>query len=600
MKIKHSKKLIFGLGIGLGAALLLSSCTQNFCSDIDFARMTYPYEQGVTIYCTETEYNAYAAQNPEFIAEQEAEGLAGYALKGNTSIYKYIPYSVADNDGGYPVYTYKAKKATLVNNIVAACYKNGYRVPSVKYFAAIDDFVLRSALYMAANPGTPYTSVADIKWTDTLTNYAANNVVVYDPTIEDEPTYETNPQGNILYINPYLDSDTIGGTGVKQIKNGFSLLKEYGYVKFSGYQDYYFRFYEQFNSLLLNGTIKYDVGGGVKTISTTELEAIHVEHDDATYNDSDYFVQYRSTVNGKSLANRSCIATIDGYFGHYGLASDWEVHITKKDLGYAYSKGPLEGLLVYPVSWMVDMFASTMDPGLSGLGQIWALVFVTLIVRGLLILLTFKQTMDQQKMQALAPELAKIQAKYPNSNTNQAEKQRMSQEQMALYKRNKINPLGQILMMVIQFPIFICVWSGLQGSAALSTGSFLNMRLSDTIREILFNTSGNWVGNEHGWWTALILFILMAATQIFAMILPRLITKAQQKKVPQLSKNPAQNSQGKTMKWVSIIMIGFTIVMGFMLPSAMGIYWLIGGLISITQTLVTQLIIAKRRNKKRK
>ena len=124
------------------------------------------------------------------------------------------------------------------------------------------------------------------------------------------------------------------------------------------------------------------------------------------------------------------------------------------------------------------------------------------------------------------------------------------------------------------------------------------MRLSDTIREIVFNTTGTWYQNTDGWWTALILFILMAATQIMAMLLPRIIQKIQAKKVPQLSKNPAQDKQNKQMKWISIGLMGFTIVMGFLLPSAMGVYWLIGGIISMIQTGVTQLLIARKKSKK--
>ena len=147
--------------------------------------------------------------------------------------------------------------------------------------------------------------------------------------------------------------------------------------------------------------------------------------------------------------------------------------------------------------------------------------------------------------------------------------------------------------MIVQFPVFICVWAGLQGSAALSTGEFLNMRLSDNINTILFNTKGTWYANTTGWWTALVLFILMAATQIFAMILPRILAKKMTKNVAKMSKSATANQQNNTMKFVSYGLIIFTIVMGFFLPSAMGIYWLIGGLISIVQTVITQIIMAK-------
>ena len=74
----------------------------------------------------------------------------------------------------------------------------------------------------------------------------------------------------------------------------------------------------------------------------------------------------------------------------------------------------------------------------AGWPQLLALVVVTIIVRLVIIAVTFKSTASQQKIQSLQPELAKIQAKYPNSNTNQAEKQRLAEEQMKLYKKQKI------------------------------------------------------------------------------------------------------------------------------------------------------------------
>ena len=590
--MKVSKKLLFGVGLAAAGAILLSGCTQNFCNDADFAAMAYPYEQGVTVYCTKDEYDAYKAENTELINKEEADHIAGLALKGNNEIYKYVPYTVQNNDGGYPVYTYKAKKAEFVNNLTSSAYKNGYRVPTVKYFAAVDDFVLRAALYEAYS-SVSYTSIKDLK-TD-LSEKAANLKVL--PSNTDPKTVDYSD--GTWYINPYIQADTRGGKDVAQIKEKHSILKEYGYLKFSGYKRVWYQYLSQLNNYLVNGFVEINVDNNKEIVEDIPFDIV-VSPDDAPYVGSDFDSLYRNNVSGKVTANRSCITSKDDYYGHYGLAADWEVHITQKDLGYAYGKGFLEGLLIYPVAWMVDTFSYQFDPGLSGMGQIWALVCVTLIVRLLLIAVTFKSTMGQQKMQALGPELAKIQAKYPNANTNQAEKARLSQEQMALYKRNKINPMGQILVMIIQFPVFICVWAGLQGSAALSTGSILNMRLSDTIKDILFNVQGAWYTNVDGWWTALALFLLMAATQIMAMLLPKIIQKVQSRNVPQLTKNPAKDRQGKQMKWVTIALMGFTIVMGFLLPSAMGVYWLIGGVISMVQTGVTQLIISRKRSTKRK
>ena len=239
-----------------------------------------------------------------------------------------------------------------------------------------------------------------------------------------------------------------------------------------------------------------------------------------------------------------------------------------------------------------------MDPALSGVGQILSIIFVAIIVRMTLMLLTLRSQIGQQKMQALQPQVAKIQSKYPNANTNQAEKTRMNMEIQALYKRNKISMFGPFIGLILQFPIFIYVWDAMNGSAALSTGAFLNLRLSDPIRDVLFNVSGAWYTNVGGWWTALVLYLLMAVAQIAAVLVPNIIRKHNQKKVEKLYKNANQESQNKTMKWMTYGMVGFTLIMGFTLPSAMGVYWFIGAIISLSQNLITQAVVkAKNKNK---
>ena len=627
--MKHSshKKLLVGLGLGLGA-ILLTGCTANFCSQHDQAAMAYPYDQGVTVYCTKEEYDIWAAENPEayqrekqWSDEAEALGLPrieGLALEGNALVYKYVPISpekktstTSTAEGtqetvtyNWDVVTYDAIKfeGSVLQTVIKTGRENGYYIPSVYYFGLLDDYVLKASV--AASFGkTGYQHSADYKaylnddndfknFVVSLTAHDTSNgwsVSAYDKADTNGSKYFDYTTKTVLKAidgHPIAIFDTetkYDGT------NKGSVLHFGGKMKYSGAVDEsgkevsrkLWGFYDEWNREILEAS---------------ELGFSKLDH--YSVPSTDFITAYKSAMGTKVNTIRSCIATRDDNFGHYGSNGDWRVAIQKKDWGYAWSKGFLEGLLVFPVSWLVDTFAYGMDPALSGVGQVWALVFVTLIVRGLLLLVSFRSTLSQQKMQALQPELAKIQAKYPNSNTNQAEKQRLSQEQMALYKRNKINPFGQILILIVQFPVFICVWSGLQGSAAMSTGSFLNMRLSDTIQSILFNVQADgWVANATGWWTALILFLLMAATQIFSMVLPRIFQKAAAKKVEKLGKNPAQDSTNKTMKYMSIAMIGFTIVMGFMLPSAMGIYWLITGIISMAQTLITQLVLMKSRKK---
>ncbi|MCR5078651.1 MAG: membrane protein insertase YidC [Bacilli bacterium] len=555
---KSHKSLFAFLAVGVGL-LTLTSCTANFCSDEDRAQMAYPYDQGVTVYCTEAEYNSYKADNAALVEYEESIGISGKVFDCNDNIYKYVPYQV----NAYGIYEFTGAKTTfLQGTVLKAAYSAGYPLPSLQYWAEIDNQVLEACVYMAYQSDRGQTPTFDV---------TATNQVAPDTFKESLTAHEDSETVWSISAFTKADSDTVTEDS-KIIKH--SVLRQYGYLKFTGKDN---KLWANLDQWYKNAYASNEAGLGIDGCPT-----------------SDFMTYYQTQVNNKVANIRSCIATRTGSYGHYGSNANWEVNITKKDWGYAWSKGFLEGLLVYPVSWLVDTFAFSFDSSLSGVGQIWALILVTLIVRGLLMLVTFRSTMSQQKMTALQPELAKLQAKYPNSNTNQAEKQKLAQEQMALYRRNKIHPMGQILVLIIQFPVFICVWSGLQGASTLSTGQVLNLRLSDNINTILMNVSGTWYANTTGWWTALVLFLLMAGVQIMAMVLPRIIQKRAQKNAPKLSANPAQTDQQKQMKMMSIVMVGFTIVMGFMLPAAMGVYWLISGLLSMLQTLITQLIIRRR------
>ena len=137
----------------------------------------------------------------------------------------------------------------------------------------------------------------------------------------------------------------------------------------------------------------------------------------------------------------------------------------------------------------------------------------------------------------------------------------------------------------------------MQGSAWLSTGAFLGLHLSDSISSVLTNWS-NWGNPSSGVWTALTLFLLMSAAQVVSMLLPQWIAKKKQKGFQKLGKNPAQKSQSNKMKWFTYIMMVFIIIMGFSLASAMGVYWFVGALISIAQTLITNAVAERKKNKK--
>lgn len=358
------------------------------------------------------------------------------------------------------------------------------------------------------------------------------------------------------------------------------VLDEYGYLKY----------YDSFNDKIKLWT-NWD----------NYNEEVRLNIDIDQYPDQDFLNFYKKQMNSFISGYNSCIATTDGEYGYYGYGSHkTPIEIEKKDWGYAWKKGFLEGLLIYPIGWTIDsMVQGFINVGLNpdnGVPQLLSILFITIIIRLIMMAVTFKQTTGNTKMMELQPEIAKIQAKYPN-NTKR-EKELMAMEMQKLYKKNKINPFMTILVMVLQFPVFICVWGALSGSSWLSSGEFLGLRLSDSISSALFNGS-NWVGPNPSAWTALVLFILMTAAQVTATLLPQWLQKKKQKKVAKLSKNLTQKSQSNKMKWFTYIMLGSIVFMGFFLASGMGVYWFVGAIMSIAQTLIMQAITSHR-TKKRK
>ncbi|VFU07488.1 membrane protein of unknown function [Methylocella tundrae] len=81
-----------------------------------------------------------------------------------------------------------------------------------------------------------------------------------------------------------------------------------------------------------------------------------------------------------------------------------------------------------------------------------AILIATVIVKGLFFPLASKSYLSMAKMKAVAPQIAAIRDKYPE------DKMKQQQETMALYKREKINPVSGCLPMLIQIPVFFALY----------------------------------------------------------------------------------------------------------------------------------------------
>ena len=293
---------------------------------------------------------------------------------------------------------------------------------------------------------------------------------------------------------------------------------------------------------------------------------------------SSYYHSYMKNQYEAHLTTITAYITpVDGIFG------DDNVALEGKTWGEAFEHGLIEGLFVWPISALL-YYLSIAFSGLGAFGTVLAILIVTIIVRGIILLCTWKQTASQQKMQEIQPEIEKLQQKYPNSNTNETERNLLAQEQMKLYQKHDINPLGSLITLIIQFPVFIAVWGAMSGSAILREGDIFGLQLSAATGQSILE----W--NMPSSIVAIVIFVLMAAAQATSMLLPQHLAKQKAKKVEKTKKSPAaeeSQSQTQMMSWVMLVMI---IVMGFSLPVAMAIYWIISALISLTQSLIMSSI----------
>ena len=596
---KKSLKKVFGGTAVLGAVLLLTSCN-SFCSNLDTSNYMFGYNGMNTTYFESYEQgeqyilDTFKAQANVDVEKVTLESLVlemnpndtnddvSY-VNGDTKRTDLFFYKVNENLYALKNVTIYAKGISTVENTNGVSYTFGLNdftknvlntaasynmiTPTSSYWEELDNKVLDAMIAEAKNTGV-----------ESLANVSKDNLtyeILYGYTPEQLQEYK-NDTSNETLLNEMLEG------GENNIGRNNALLARTGFVKY-------------YNEA--NPSDKFE---NLRIWNNEIITQEGFNFDDGL---SSNFLNLMSSTLSTQVANlRTCITVDDGFYGHVSndpLNDTVLIEGKGEDFyegwGRAFSEhGFLEGLLVYPIGTMVENFAHIF--GMNGYGQIFAVLLATFIIRILFMLVTLPSTLSQQKMTFLQPELAKLQQKYPNANTNDYEKQKLAAAQMALYKKYKVHPFASLLIIFIQFPVFICVWNALQGSASLSRDAVLGLRLSDTIWNVLSNFT-NWPSNP-GWWTALVLIILMSAAQIISMLVPNWLNKKKMKNVTKLNNSSSMNQQNKTLKYTQWIMTIFIVIMGFTLPSAMGVYWFAGAIISIIQSIVIHYIFIVRSNKR--
>ena len=190
-----------------------------------------------------------------------------------------------------------------------------------------------------------------------------------------------------------------------------------------------------------------------------------------------------------------------------------------------------------------------------GLSYGWSIIVLTLIVRILFYPATAKANASMKKMQQVQPKLKELKERYKDNP------QLMNAKMMELYKAEGVNPFGGCLPLLLQLPVFIALYTTLDGAVELRQVPFWwspDLAGPDTVCRIplyFFSLPVN------------PLVLIMTALMIF------------QQHITPMSGDPMQK---KMMMWMPVVML----LLFYDLPSGLTLYWSVSNVCSIIQLLI--------------
>jgi len=204
------------------------------------------------------------------------------------------------------------------------------------------------------------------------------------------------------------------------------------------------------------------------------------------------------------------------------------------------------GILTFlsePLHWVLSkLYSLTGNWGL-------AIILLVLLIKAALFKLSESQFRSMAKMRKLQPRMQSLKERYGDDRT------KLNQATMELYQKEKINPLGGCLPMLIQMPIFLALYWVLLESVELRHAPFFG-----------------WIQNLSAPDPYFVLPLLNGATMIITQFLS-----------PTTGMDPVQAKMMKIMPVMFAVMFAF-------FPAGLVLYWTINGMSSLLQ----QWIITKR------
>lgn len=211
-----------------------------------------------------------------------------------------------------------------------------------------------------------------------------------------------------------------------------------------------------------------------------------------------------------------------------------------------------------PIVNAMSQIVWTIDKPIHNLG--WSLVVLAALIRIVFLPLNAAQFKSMLKMQRIAPQIKKLQARFKDDNA------KLQQETMALYKQQGVNPLAGCWPMLVQWPFIISVYyvvmnnkSHFENQTWLWIGSHVSALYPNILATSLAHSD-------------VVLLVLYAASMYFSVRFGSMPAT-----------DPQQAQTQRLMSFVSPLMLGF-FGWKYHWPSAMVLYWFAYNFFTMAQT----------------
>lgn len=200
----------------------------------------------------------------------------------------------------------------------------------------------------------------------------------------------------------------------------------------------------------------------------------------------------------------------------------------------------------YGILWFISQPLFWFLQFIHGIVGNWgvAIIAITLLVKGALFPLTKVQYESMAKMRNLKPKIDELQARYKD------DRQKMGPAMMELYRKEKVNPMGGCLPMLIQLPIFLALYWVFVESVELRQAPFALWITDLSVQDPYY------------------VLPVLYGISMFIM----------QKLTPMTVTDPMQ---AKIMLWMPVAFSVFFL----WFPSGLVLYWVISNLVSLAQML---------------